>query len=305
MKLHCLTNEFVCADNNVDATFFQVVKYGCRLFRRASTTQVFHTNGEVLQSVRKSAIVLIGKYGSRHHQRHLLAIACCLKCCTNGYFRLSESHVATHQAVHWAGQLHILFYLLGRTHLVGRVLIQERGFQLMLHEAVGRELESLLVLSGSIEANEVAGDVLDLLLRTLFQAFPGTSAQSVQTWGLPFPTLIFRHLVQGVNRDVNDVIMLVDNLYLLLHLPAFVDANQATKAPYSMIHMHHIIANLELLQFSQGQRHLAPAGYFGTKGVLMETVKYLMVGKQAHAQRIVGIACMKCLIDRSERDLTI
>ena len=74
-------------------------------------------------------------------------------------------------------------------------------------------------------------------------------AQSADTWWFAFLAFIFRHLVQGVNRDEHNIVMVIDDFYHLLHLIAIRYAHQSAKASDAVVQMHHIIANLELLQF--------------------------------------------------------
>ena len=47
----------------------------------------------------------------------------------------------------------------------------------MLHERVGREGKPLLPATGSVELDEVTGNVLELRLCTLFHAFPLTCTE--------------------------------------------------------------------------------------------------------------------------------
>ena len=72
-----------------------------------------------------------------------------------------------------------------------------------------------------------------------------------------------------------------------------------------MIHMHHIVAYLELLDLLQRQRHLATTRLVALEIVLMETVEYLVVCKEANAQVIIGKALMKRLIDRRKDESLI
>lgn len=53
------------------------------------------------------------------------------------YLRLAESYIAAYQTVHRAMRLHILFDVVGRLELVGGILIDERGLQLVLQIRVG------------------------------------------------------------------------------------------------------------------------------------------------------------------------
>ena len=74
--------------------------------------------------------------------------------------------------------------------------------------------------------------------------------------------------------------------------------NQASKLPYSMIHMHHIVAYLKLSDFFECQRHLTSTSLVTTKTELMKTVKYLVIGKETGFQRVVNVPLMRRLVNR-------
>ncbi len=89
--------------------------------------------------------MLIGKHRGRHEHRSLLVVGRSLERGAYGYLRLAETHVTAYQTVHRPRRLHIGLHGLGSRKLVRGVLIYERCLQLMLHIAVRRELESLLL----------------------------------------------------------------------------------------------------------------------------------------------------------------
>ena len=72
-----------------------------------------------------------------------------------------------------------------------------------------------------------------------------------------------------------------------------------------MIHMYHIVAYLELLDLLQRQGHLTATGLIALQIILMETVEYLMIGKETDAQIVVGEAFMKGFVDRCKDDTLI
>ena len=164
------------AHEDVYLTRFEVGKQFLCLLGRASTREVIYSHGQVLQAVGEGVEVLIGEHGGRHQDCHLLAIDGRLESGTDSHLRLAESYVAADEAVHGAGALHVGLHVVGGFHLVGRVLIEEAGLQLVLHIAVGAELESLFLAPAAVELDEVARNVLDLGFRALFHPFPGACA---------------------------------------------------------------------------------------------------------------------------------
>ena len=90
--------------------------------------------------------MLEGQHGGGHQHGHLLAVGHGLEGGADGHFGLAEAHVAADEAVHGHVAFHVVLHLGGGFHLVGCVLVDERGFQLVLQVGVGRVLEALLRL---------------------------------------------------------------------------------------------------------------------------------------------------------------
>ena len=172
----------------------------------------------------------------------------------------------------------------------------------MLHEAVVAEGKALLLAAAAIEQNQVAGNVLDLLLRALLHALPGAGADVTDAWRLALFALVFRDLVQAVDRDIDGVVARVDDLDDLLHLVAVLHSHQAAEAPHTVVDMHHIVAHLELLQFLQRQRHLAAHRAFAAQVVFVVAVEYLVVGEEGHMQVVVAEAGVQGVVNRCELD---
>ncbi len=116
--------------------------------------------------------MLISQHRGGHEHCRLLAITSRLEGRTYGHLSLSEAHVTADETIHRHSALHVGFHILRSLQLVGRVLIEEAGLQLVLHEIVGREGKAFLMASLGIELNEVAGNVLNLRLCPLLEPLP-------------------------------------------------------------------------------------------------------------------------------------
>ena len=103
-----------------------------------------------------------------------------------------------------------------------------------------------------------------------------------------------------MDGDIDGAPTLVDNLDHLLVGVALRHAYQSTELTDTMIDMHHIVADLELLDLLKCQCHLAGTCLVGAQVVLMETVEDLMVGKHAEAQVVVGKALVERFLDGGE-----
>ena len=64
-----------------------------------------------------------------------------------------------------------------------------------------------------------------------------------------------------------------------------------------MIDMDHEVADFELLDLLQRERHLTTAGLVALQVVLMETVEDLMIGEETDAQVVVGKTLMERLVN--------
>ena len=182
---HRLADELVGADKNVDLACRQVLRHLSRLFGRACTRQVVHAHRHALQSFGERLEMLKGQYGGRHQHGYLLVVASGFEGGAYSHLRLAKSHVATDQAVHRTRAFHVVLHLLRRFQLVGCVLVEERGLQLVLHIIVGREGEATLVTALGIELDEVARYVLDALLRLFLEFVPSARAEDGEAWRFP------------------------------------------------------------------------------------------------------------------------
>ncbi len=70
-----------------------------------------------------------------------------------------------------------MLHILRSLELIGRILIEERSLELMLHEGVGAESETFLTTPFGIELYQITRYVLDALLGTLLEPLPGSAAQ--------------------------------------------------------------------------------------------------------------------------------
>ena len=69
--------------------------------------------------------------------------------------------------------------------------------------------------------------------------------------------------------------------------------------------MNNIVANFKLLYLLESQSHFTTAGFVALKVVLMETVKYLVVGKEAHLQVVVDKTIVQRFFNRGKTNCTM
>ena len=301
--LHVLAQHLLCTDEDIDASLLELGEDLTRLFGRPRAREILHLHGQVRQALAEGLVMLEGEHGGGHEHRHLLAVGGGLEGGTHRHLGLAEAHVAAHQAVHGAAALHIGLHVVGGLQLVGGVLIEETALQLMLQIGVGTEREPFHMPTLGIEFDEVAGDVLDALLRALLHALPSAGAERAQAWRLTaVGPAVFGYLVERVYRHVDHVATLVDDAYHLLVTVLGGHAHQTTELADAEVDMHHVVARLHLLQLLHREGHLAGTGGIGAEAVLMETVENLVVGEAAHTAHVVGEALVEGLVDVGEGD---
>ena len=245
--------------------------------------------------------MLVGEDSGRHEYGHLLVVADRLEGCPDGHLGLAEPDIATDQAVHRSLALHVGLYLGCRLLLVGRILIDEAGFQLMLQETVGAVGKALLLSPFGIEQDQVAGDVLDLRLRALLHLFPGAGAQLAQLgWLARVFALVFGELMKRVDADEDNIVVLVDQLDGLLCLAVYLRANQSPELADAVIDVHNVVARGELVQFLERKADLSATSLVALEAVLVETVEDLVIGEKRHVEIVVDEALVNGPVDGGE-----
>ena len=69
--------------------------------------------------------------------------------------------------------------------------------------------------------------------------------------------------------------------------------------------MNHKVANLKLLYLLESQRHFTATGLVALKIVFMETVEYLVIGKETYFQIIIDKTLMQSFFNRGKTDCTM
>ena len=283
---------FVCngvgADEDVYLAVGHVLVYLVLLLGGAEAVQVVDPHRHVLQAFAEGVVVLEGQHRAGHQHSHLLRVAAGLEGGAYGHFGLAEAHVAAHQTVHRRLLLHVVFHGHRGFQLVGRVLVEEAGFQLFLHRTVGAEGEASRGLALGVEGYEVLGDVLHLPLGLLLEHLPGVAAQPVQLRRLALLAHVAADFVQPVDADVQDVVVLVYQSYQLLALAVLRHLLQAAEAPHTIVDVGHIVARLQLEQLLEGH------GLVGRPQVLhrvlVVALENLVVGEAQHTLVVVDEA---------------
>ena len=108
--------------------------------------------------------------------------------------------------------------------------------------------------------------------------------------------------MQRVDGDEHHIIVLIDDFDDLLHGVPVGNAHQAAELAHAVIHVHHIVADIELLKLFQRQGDLSAACLVAPQVILVETVENLVVGEKACLQVVVGKTGMQSLVHGRELD---
>ena len=150
----------VGADEDVDLPGGQLRHHLFLLLRRAEPGEQIDRHWEGSEPRGESLVVLVGQHRRRGEYRDLFAIHDRLEGGPHRHFRLSVANVSAQEAIHRRRLLHVALGVGDGGCLIGRQLVWESGFK--------------LVLPGRVSTKGVAGDELALRieLEQLFRHVP-------------------------------------------------------------------------------------------------------------------------------------
>ena len=109
--------------------------------------------------------------------------------------------------------------------------------------------------------------------------------------------------MQRVNAHKDESAIRIIDSDFLLHHAILIHTHKTAKTSYSVVNMNHIIAWLKLLYLLESESHLTLVCLVRLQVILVESVKYLMVGKVASLVYIVYKAFVDSLANRFKHDL--
>ena len=102
--------------------------------------------------------------------------------------------------------------------------------------------------------------------------------------------------MKRVDTHENNIFILINQLDNFLRRIAIRQADKSCKPSDTMVGMHNEVAGLELVQLFQSQCHLTSPCLVTFQIIFVETVEYLMIGKETTTQRIIGKPFMQCSV---------
>ena len=294
LEREAVAKQLVGADDDVDGPVGQFLLDRGQFLRGAQAADVVDPDGERGQARAEGGEVLQREDGSRHEHGDLLTVGGGLERCADGYFRLTEAHVAADQAVHGEGLLHVVLHGAGGLLLVRGVLVHERRLELGLQVRIGREGEALGRTALGVELNQLLRYILNLVLRAVFKSDPCLRAELIDAWRLTVGRTEAGNLMEGVDRDENDVAVFVGQFHDLLHTAIVIlDAHQAAEHADAMVDVDYVVPYIERAEVVE--RELLGLFDRTAYGNTMESVEDFMVGVVAYLVFFVDEAVMDVL----------
>ena len=173
LELQVFAQDSVGSDQNIDFPVLEILQHHLGLFGRPRPVEVVDPRGQSVQTFAKRAKVLKRQQRRRNQHRHLLAVGHSLEGGAHRDFSFTKAHVAANQAVHGDRRFHVCLDVGRGLHLVGRVFVGKRGFELVLQVAVGAECKTFGFAPLRIQLDQVKRDLFDAALGLALGVLPG------------------------------------------------------------------------------------------------------------------------------------
>jgi len=172
LKFNIFWKHTMSSDNNVNITFIQIFYCFINIWFCSKSWKHFHSDREILKSLLKSFVVLLGQNRCWNKISHLLVILHCLKSRTNCHFCLAKTYVSANQSVHNFRAFHIFFYFRYGIKLIICLLKWKHFLEFLLPFRVRRKLISVAVLPYCIKLNKLLRNIRNSLLNPGLCFFP-------------------------------------------------------------------------------------------------------------------------------------
>ncbi len=201
-----------------------------------------HVHGVVLEPLAECAVMLLRQNRGRDQHSHLLTAGNGLKRCPNRNLRFPITHIAAQQAIHWPRLFHILLDLSNGCKLIGRFLVGEQAFEVVLPGIVGGIGKTGYSLPLCIQLQKAARQLFHRLLGPLFCSGPFTTAEFGKAGRLIIEAYIALEEVDLIRRQVQAVLARVFDEQVILFVTAYFHSLHTEILADPVVDVHHIIA---------------------------------------------------------------
>ena len=148
-------------DHNVDQPLFQILQRIFDLGGGPEPAQKINAYRKILHALHKCLIMLLGEDRCRNQIGNLLAVLDSFEGSPEGNLRLAVADISADQAVHDLPALHIPLGVLDRRKLILRLLEREEFLELLLPLRIFAVDETVRIFAGSIEVDQLPGNIFD------------------------------------------------------------------------------------------------------------------------------------------------
>ena len=194
------------------------------------------------------------------------------------HFGLAEADIATDQAVHRLGTLHIAFHFDDRLALIRRGFVWEGILQFALPGAIGGESEAGRLVALRIELDQIHRHPADGLLGPLLGFGPGDAAHAVQLRRLIAGGAVTAQAAELVGSDAQQAVGVLHH-QVVAGFTADRQFFQLQEAADAVVAMHHEVPRQHLQRVHGAAGRPSPPSHIARRGeaVLAEE---LPVGEQ-------------------------
>ena len=292
LELHIRLNQPVRANHNIHRAGLQrghrlgLLRFGPK------PREQFHAHGILGHALGKGVKMLLSEHGGGHQHGHLFAGHHRLEHRAYGHLGFTEAHVPADQSIHRLVALHVLLGVVDRLHLIVRFLVYERRLKLALPRGVLAKGMAALGLAHGLDSQQFRSQIAHGFLGLFLCFFPTFTAQRVERRislaradvFTDQMSLAHRHIQLG-RRIVGIACGILDHNALV---PAVIRALfrtgkrhyfHAEIPPNAVLHMHHIIALLQLgeVDVERGFHYRAVATFHSARTLYLVPAKHLRI----------------------------
>ena len=216
----------------------------------------FDANRERRHALPERGVVLERQHGGGREHRDLLAVLRHFERRAHGQFGLAVTHVAAKQTVHRVRVFQVLFQVGERRDLIGCFLKGECVLEFLLPRRVEAEGGPAAHLALRVHAEQFLRHVAQRLLDPRFGPCPGGAAQAIEVrLGAVAARAILFHQIESLKRHVEPRFLLERQQHEVARRSAHRQFAQAAIHADAVVHVHHIIARLEVAQVGDEARN--------------------------------------------------
>ena len=238
-------------DDDVHLALLEPLEDHLRFLRTAEARQPLDAYRPVSEAIAEVREVLLHEQRGRREHRDLLAGLCGDERRTHRHFRLAETDIAAHDAVHGALSREVREHLADRLRLVLGLLERKGVGERLVIELAHRERESRLCLAPRVQIEQLRSHIADLLRGAPACPRPLVGAELVERGVLGCRARVAAHQVQCVHRHVDAIAVLVFEHQELPGLAADLHVLQTLVAADAVLLVHDRGARVEVLQVAQ------------------------------------------------------